>query len=61
MTRAESAPRADQAPAEALAAVFAFFNEVGIINQLSSALFQKRLPNEVVEDGELRHRHPIRQ
>ena len=35
------------ARAEALGAVFAFFNEVGIINQLSSALFQKRLPDGV--------------
>lgn len=28
-------------------ALFAFFNEIGIINQLASALFQKRLPDGV--------------
>lgn len=39
--------RAGAAPGEVLGAVFAFFNEVGIINQLSSALFQKRLPDGV--------------
>lgn len=33
--------------AEALPVLFAFFNEVGIINQLSSALFQARLPDGV--------------
>ena len=30
-----------------LARVFEFFNEIGIINQLSTALFQKRLPDGV--------------
>ena len=30
-----------------LVTVFQFFNEIGIINQLSSALFQKRLPDAV--------------
>ena len=40
-------PETSQAPGEALGALFAFFNEVGIINQLSSALFQKRLPDGV--------------
>ena len=43
----EDAPRNDAAPGETLGAVFAFFNEVGIINQLSTALFEKRLPDGV--------------
>lgn len=43
----ESGPKTGPAPGEALGAVFAFFNEVGIINQLSSAMFQKRLPDGV--------------
>jgi DNA-binding MarR family transcriptional regulator len=34
-------------PERQLAALFEFFNEIGIINQLSSALFQKRLPDGV--------------
>ncbi|MEP0945028.1 MAG: MarR family transcriptional regulator [Rhizobiaceae bacterium] len=33
--------------AQQLGAVFGFFNEIGIINQLSSALFQKRLADGV--------------
>ena len=32
---------------EALAAIFAFFNEVGILNQLATTLFNKRLPDGV--------------
>ena len=36
----------DAIPPE-LATIFGFFNEIGIINQLSSALFQKRLPDGV--------------
>jgi DNA-binding MarR family transcriptional regulator len=34
----------DRNPASDLARFFAFFNEVGILNQLSSALFEARLP-----------------
>ena len=32
-------------PEEEAATIFRLFNEIGIINQLSSALFQKRLPD----------------
>lgn len=32
---------------DALAAIFAFFNEVGILNQLATTLFNKRLPDGV--------------
>jgi len=34
----------DQTPASDLARFFAFFNEVGILNQLSTAMFEARLP-----------------
>ena len=37
----------DAAGDQDLASLFAFFNEIGIINQLSSALFQKRLADGV--------------
>lgn len=46
----DAGPAAEDGPApgaEAPGAVFAFFNEIGIISQLSSALFQKRLPDGV--------------
>ena len=36
-----------RAAGEGLGALFGFFNEIGIINQLSSALLQKRLPDGV--------------
>ncbi|MEM7522271.1 MAG: MarR family transcriptional regulator [Pseudomonadota bacterium] len=34
-------------PDPALSVVFGFFNEIGIINQLSRAMFEARLPNGV--------------
>ena len=34
----------DQTPTSDLARFFAFFNEVGIINQLATAMFEARLP-----------------
>lgn len=37
----------NQDDTEGMGAVFAFFNEVGIINQLSTALFAKTLPDNV--------------
>lgn len=37
----------DTGSGQQLARVFEFFNEIGIINQLSTALFQRRLPDGV--------------
>ncbi len=34
-------------PGQAMPLVFAVFNEIGIINQLSTALFQKQLPDGI--------------
>ena len=44
---AEDGDGSARAAGESLGALFGFFNEIGIINQLSSALLQKRLPDGV--------------
>lgn len=43
----KSTPPNTQPPQEAIAAVFTFFNEIGIVNQLASTLFQKKLRDGV--------------
>ena len=43
----DDAQNKDTTGEQQLARVFEFFNEIGIINQLSTALFQKRLPDGV--------------
>ena len=43
----DDAQNEDTTGEQQLARVFEFFNEIGIINQLSTALFQKRVPDGV--------------